>query len=81
MPNIVAGSLFVLLGLIFIIKRGTGFVNGLQMFGLRTFFYDWQNFFFENIKLFNIIGIVVFLIFVSVLVYFLVKEIRNNRTE
>ncbi len=78
-PNIIAGILFAFIGLIFIIFKGTGLVfNSLQMFGLRQFFYSWQNAFIENFKFFNIVGIVIFLVFVSLLAYFIAKEIRNK---
>ncbi len=78
-PNIIAGILFIFLGLIFIIFKGTGLVfNSLQMFGLRKFFYSWQNLFIENFKFFNMVGIVIFLVFVSLLAYFLVKELRSK---
>ena len=78
-PNIIAGILFVFLGIIFIIFKGTGLVfNGLQMFGLRQYFYSWQNFFIENFKFFNLVGTGIFLVFVSLLVYFIVKEMRSK---
>ena len=77
--NIIAGTLFIILGLIFIIFKGTGLVfNSFQMFGLRQFFYSWQNLFIENFKFFNIVGLVVFVIFISLLGYFIVKEIKNK---
>jgi|SRR3989338_699326 len=77
-PNIIAGLLFVFIGMIFIIFRGTGIFNSLQMFGLRQFFYSWQNLFIENFQIFNAIGIVIFLVFVSLLAYFIVKEIKSK---
>lgn len=78
-PNIIAGTLFILLGLTFIIFKGTGLVfNSFQMFGLRQFFYSWQNGFIENFKFFNIIGTVVFLAFIALLAYFVVKEIKSK---
>src|SRR3989338_9439215 len=78
-PNIIAGTLFIILGLIFIIFKGTGLVfNSFQLFGLRQFFYSWQNLFIENFKFFNIVGLVVFVIFISLLGYFIVKEIKNK---
>ena len=75
-PNIIAGALFVFIGLIFIIFKGTAVFNSLQMFGLRQFFYSWQNLFIENFRTFNAIGIVIFLVFVILLAYFIVKEVR-----
>ena len=77
-PNIIAGLLFVSVGITFILFKGTGVINGLQMFGLRQFFYSWQNIFIENFRIFNIIGIVIFLAFIALLAYFIVKEVRSK---
>ena len=77
-PNIIAGLLFVAVGITFILFNGTGVINGLQMFGLREFFYSWQNIFIENFRIFNIIGIVIFLAFIALLAYFIVKEVRSK---
>jgi cytochrome c biogenesis protein CcdA len=78
MPNIIAGIVFILIGAVFIIFRGTWIVNGLQMFGLRTYFYSWQNIFLQNARTFNIIGASIFILFAMVLSYFLVREVRNK---
>ncbi len=77
-PNIIAGVIFVFICLIFIIFKGTGVFNSFQMFGLRQFFYSWQNLFIENYRVFNIVGIIIFLVFIGLLAYFIVKEIRNK---
>src|SRR3989338_4085048 len=77
-PNIIAGVLFMIIGAIFIFFKGTGVINGLQMFGLRQFFYSWQNLFIENYRIFNLIGTVVFLAFIGLLVYFIAKEMRSK---
>ncbi len=80
-PNIISGILFIIFGLIFIIFRGTMIFNGLQMFGLRKYFYDWQNLFLEKTALFNKIGIAVFIIFIIFLLYFLKKELKEGNTD
>lgn len=77
-PNVIAGTLFVLLGMIFVIFRGTSIFNRLQMFGLKQYFYDWQNLFLEKAALFNKVGIIAFVIFVIFLFYFLRKELKRN---
>lgn len=78
-PNIIAGILFIFLGIIFIFFKGTSIFNGLQMFGLKQYFYSWQNSIIGNVNMFNIIGIVIFSAFILVLGYFLVKEIRDKK--
>ncbi|PIN87530.1 hypothetical protein COV12_03345 [Candidatus Woesearchaeota archaeon CG10_big_fil_rev_8_21_14_0_10_32_24] len=77
-PNAIAGLLFMLLGLVFILFRGTNFVNGLQFFGLKQNFYDWQNLFLEKSVLFNIIGFVVFVLFLGFLIHFIRKQIKKG---
>ena len=77
-PNIIAGLLFVFIGLIFIIFRGTGVFNSLQMLGLRQFFYSWQNLFIENAGIFNVVGAAVFLAFIILLAFFLAKEVKSK---
>jgi|TARA_B100001971_G_scaffold213855_1_gene248568 cytochrome c-type biogenesis protein len=78
-PNVIAGIIFILFGLAFIVFKGTSLVNSFDMFGLRNYFYSWQDYLILNVKLFNIIGIIIFAVFILTLGYFLVKEIKNNR--
>lgn len=77
--NIIAGLLFIIIGFVFVVFRGTWIINGLQMFGLRKYFYTLQNLFLENVRIFNILGTIIFIVFVFVLFYFLIKEIKNKR--
>jgi Na+/phosphate symporter len=79
LPNIIAGLLFIIIGTVFILFRGTWIVNGLQMFGLREYFYGWQNLFLENSTIFNAVGILVVVLFLLILVSFLVREIRDRK--
>jgi cytochrome c-type biogenesis protein len=79
-PNIIAGLLFFIIGLIFIIFRGTWIFNSLQMFGLREYFYRLQNLFLDNSTLFNKVGVIVFIIFFLILIFILAGEIKNRRT-
>ena len=76
-PNIFAGLMFILIGVVFVIFRGTAIVNGLNLFGLKQKFYDWQNLFIGNTSLFNKVGLVVFIVFAIVLYYFIRKEIKK----
>jgi len=77
-PNIVAGVIFILMGLVFVIFQGTRIINGLQMFGLKQYFYSLQNLFMSNFSTFNTIGLVVFSVFVLVLIYFIRKDIKQK---
>tara|TARA_Y100000310_G_C20600908_1_gene772965 strand:+ start:369 stop:1343 length:975 start_codon:yes stop_codon:yes gene_type:complete len=77
-PGIIAGLLFVLLGFVFIIFKGTWIINGLQMFGLRQNFYSWQNSFLDKAVMFNRLGTVILIMFVGLLIYFLRKEIKRK---
>jgi len=74
--NVIAGVLFVIIGLVFIVFRGTWVVNGLQMLGLRQYFYSLQNLFLQNASTFNMVGIVVFGIFAAFLLYFITIEVE-----
>lgn len=78
-PNIIAGIIFIALGSIFIIFRGTAIFNGLYFFGLKQKFYDYQNLFLSNSSLFNKVGLVVFIVFALLLYYFIRKEIKNTK--
>ena len=78
--NVISGVLFILLGFVFVIFKGTWIVNGLQLFGLKAYFYSFQNLIIENGKLFNLVGLIVFVVFVLLLVYFLVKQLKNGGT-
>ena len=73
-PNLISGILFMILGVVFIIYRGTSIVNGLQFFGLKQNFYDWQNYFIAHSSLFSWVGGVVLVIFLITLYYFVKKK-------
>ncbi len=75
-PNVIAGSLFIIIGGTFILFRGTQIVNGLQFFGLREYFYTLQDLFLAQVKLFNILGIILFILFMILLLFFVVKDLR-----
>ena len=78
LPKIIAGILFIALGAIFIIFRGTRIFNSFQMFGLKNYFYSWQDFLIANTSTFNIVGLVIFAVFAAILAYFVVKEFKNG---
>jgi len=73
--SMIAGSLFVITGLIFIFFEGTKSINGFNMFGLRTYFYNWQNLFMENPLLANVIGIGL----LSIVTFILFKHIKRGK--
>jgi cytochrome c-type biogenesis protein len=80
-PNLISGGLFIMLGSVFVIFKGTWIINGLNTFGLKRYFYDWQTLFLENVQVFNVIGISLFTLFALVLVYFLIKESKEVRKD
>ncbi|MBL7056369.1 cytochrome c biogenesis protein CcdA [Candidatus Woesearchaeota archaeon] len=55
--NIIAGSMLIILGLVFIIYRGTWIVNGITFFGLKNYFYTFQNWILNNIAVSNLISV------------------------
>lgn len=75
--NILSGIIFILLGLLFIIFKGTSIFNAFQMFGLKLYFYTLQNYFLENVKLINKIGLIIFVLFILTLSYFLWREFKK----
>ena len=79
-PNIFSGVLFILIGIVFIIYKGTSVINGVDLFGLKQNFYDWQNYFLQHVGMFNIIGGILLISFIGLLAYFIYKE-KSQRGE
>lgn len=77
-PQMIAGILFVVLGFVFLIFRGTAIVNGFQMFGLREYFYTWQRIFLDHTAVFTLVSVVAFVVFFIMLATFLWKELYYN---
>jgi len=57
--NMIAGSMLIFVGVLFVAFKGTGIFNGLQLFGLRNYFYTLQDVMLENILIANIIGVII----------------------
>ncbi|MBI4153810.1 cytochrome c biogenesis protein CcdA [Candidatus Woesearchaeota archaeon] len=79
LSNIIAGSMFIMIGILFLFFKGTAVVNGFNMFGLRENFYSLQDMFLERRLISNSIGIAVFLMLAS-LVYAALRK-RRERLE
>ncbi len=77
-PNIIAGVIFIVLGIVFIIFKGTWTINAFDMFSLRGYFYTLQDMFLQNSVLFSRLGMIALLVFAAMLAYYLVKEIRSG---
>ncbi len=54
--QMIAGSLLVLTGIVFILFKGTSLINGWTYFGIKEHFYTLQNFFLEHLMLANVVG-------------------------
>lgn len=65
--NLIAGILFVLIGLFFVISKGTGLISGMYYFGLKDLFYTLQRYLLAGGIVFNIIGAVVLIIVVYII--------------
>ncbi len=79
--NLISGILFLMIGIILLVYKGTAVINTFDIFGTRTYFYSVQD------KLLaweyaNILGIVVFFLFVVIIGRFLLTyKARNNQNE
>ncbi len=79
--NILSGTLLMATGIFFIVFRGTGEVNALILFGLKEKFYVLQNLLLENASRYNIIAIVILILFIGVTGAFMWKQIREDKNE
>ncbi|MBI4453539.1 sulfite exporter TauE/SafE family protein [Candidatus Woesearchaeota archaeon] len=75
--NLISGILFIILGMIIIIYKGTSIINKLDIFGTKSYFYSLQSAFIEW-KYANLIGIAVFIFFILIIGYFLRKELASE---
>lgn len=67
--NLLAGFLFILLGSVFMIARGTSFVNYFQMFGGKQLFYDWQRVLINGGAWFGLLGIFLLVIMIVLIIW------------
>jgi len=77
--NLISGLIFIILGLFIIIYRGTAKVNKFDLFNTKQYFYDYQNLFIA-MDYSNIIGVVVFILFIAILGYFLMKKQNDTQS-
>ena len=70
--NIIAGILFVFIGLFFVISKGTGVISGMYYFGLKDIFYTLQRSLLVGGAWLNLLG--AFLL--AIVVYFIYKGIK-----
>lgn len=78
--NIISGILFLVIGIVLIIYKGTSVFNAWDIFGTRQYFYSIQNklIAWEHANLF---GIIIFLLFVVILIRFLQKYKSKNNSK
>ena len=77
--NLISGSLFILIGAILVIFKGTSIFNTWDFFKTKQYFYSFQNMLIEW-KYANVLGIVVFGLFVVIVGRFLWKNKRRNNS-
>ena len=75
--NLISGVLFILIGVILLIYKGTAIFNTIDIFGTRDYFYSIQRLLIEW-QYANILGIALFFLFVIVVGWFLWKYKSKN---
>ncbi len=76
--KIVAGVIFLAIGLFFIFFEGTSVINSFDMFGLRQYFYDLQNAALRNATTASYIGAAVLVLFIFLLAWVLIRDARKK---
>jgi cytochrome c biogenesis protein CcdA len=71
--NLIAGLLFIFLGIIFILFGGTSFLIALNPFGSLSFFYELQQKLI-GMRFLNLIGLIILVL----LIIFLIKVMRKK---
>ena len=66
----ISGILFIFTGLIFLVFGNTSIFNSSNMFGLRDYFYNFQDFLISNSSEYSLIGFIALLLFILVIYYF-----------
>ncbi|MBS3174427.1 cytochrome c biogenesis protein CcdA [Candidatus Woesearchaeota archaeon] len=72
--KLISGIMFLFLGTIFLIFGKTAVLNSFNMFGAKNYFYIYQNYIIKNSYLFNILGIVLLIILLSLILYFIFRR-------
>lgn len=76
--NMISGALFLIIGAVLIIYKGTAIINTWDIFGTRSYFYSVQNKLLEW-GYANTLGIIILILFIIILVGFLWKyKTKNN---
>ena len=73
--NLISGILFILLGSIFFLTKGTGIVNDVEYFGIKDLFYDFQRTLLQGGLVWNIVGAIVFVL----IIYFIWRGLKVDR--
>jgi len=76
--NLISGILFIAIGVVLLVYRGTAVFNSWDIFGTKTYFYSIQRQLMVW-KYSNILGIVLFIAFLVLLWFFLKKNNTKNR--
>ena len=72
--NLLSGVLLIIIGIVFVIYRNTRIINGFDPFRIKNYFFEFQRLLLENTFLFNVIGIIAFVIFA----YFLLRFLKRR---
>lgn len=75
--NLISGILFIFLGILFLVTKGTGIFNNVGYFGIKQLFYDLQRVLLQGGLVWNIVGGVVFL----GIIYFIWRGLKIDREE
>lgn len=73
LSNVIAGTILILLGLVFVVKKNTAFVNGYDFLGTKDFFYSIQGYLFNHPAT-TWIGVIVFFVFIGSLILFFKRK-------
>ena len=76
--NLISGLLFIIIGLVLIIYKGTAIINTLDIFGTKSYFYSIQRQLIEW-QYANILGIAVLLLFILIIGWSLWKYKNGSR--
>ena len=68
--NLISGILFIIIGIVLLVYRGTSIINRLDIFGTKSYFYSIQRQLIEW-KYANMLGIAAFFLFLIILGWFL----------
>jgi len=74
--NLIAGLMFLILGVVMVIYRGTAVVNTWDIFRTKQFFYDFQNALI-GWEYANYLGVTLFLLFVMFITWFYIKRSKK----